>query len=81
MGDVNWELAVCLLIAWALIYCAIRKSVRWSGKAVYVTGTMPYVLLVALTARALTLDGADEGLRHFFHPDWSLLSHADVTTR
>ena len=37
------------------------------------TATLPYVLLLALTARALTLDGADDGLRFFFHPDWSLL--------
>lgn len=79
IGDVNWELAVCLLAAWVLTYIAIRKSVRGSGKAVYVTATMPYVLLVALMARALTLDGAHEGLQHFFHPDWSLLKHADVT--
>lgn len=78
VGDVNWELAVCLLAAWVLIYIAIRKSVRWSGKAVYVTATMPWVLLFALMARALTLEGAHEGLQHFFHPDWSLLRRADV---
>jgi len=78
MGDVQWELAICLFIAWVLLYVTVRKSVRWSGKAVYVTATLPYVLLLALAARALTLEGADDGLRYFFHPDWSLLLKAKV---
>ena len=60
----------------------IDKSdvMNWSGKAVYVTATMPYLLLLALIARALTLEGADDGLRYFFHPDWSLLLKAEVRT-
>lgn len=103
MGDVHWELTICLLFAWILLYGTIRKSVRWSGsylfivltnrflifffpnqidgnlgKAVYLTATLPYVLLLALTARALTLEGADDGLRYFFYPDWSLLLRAEV---
>ena len=52
--------------------------VNCSGKAVYVTATLPYLLLLALIARALTLEGADDGLRYFFHPDWSLLLKAEV---
>lgn len=78
MGEVQLELAICLLIAWILLYVTIRKSVRWSGKAVYVTATLPYFLLLALTGRALTLDGADDGLRYFFHPDWSILLSSEV---
>jgi len=78
MGDVQWELAICLFIAWVMLYATVRKSVRWSGKAVYVTATLPYLLLLALIARALTLEGADDGLRYFFHPDWSLLLKAEV---
>lgn len=48
------------------------------GKAVYVTATLPYFLLLALTGRALTLEGADDGLRYFFHPDWSILLRSEV---
>ena len=48
------------------------------GKAVYLTATLPYVLLLALTARALTMEGAHEGVRHLFYPDWSLLLNAEV---
>lgn len=45
---------------------------------VYVTATLPYFLLLALTGRALTLEGADDGLRYFFHPDWSILLSSEV---
>ena len=55
-----------------------RKLIIITGKAVYVTATPPGVLLIAMTARALTFTGADDGLRFFFHPDWSLLLKADV---
>ena len=32
IGDIRWELAACLFVAWLLIFITIRKSVRWSGK-------------------------------------------------
>ena len=49
-----------------------------AGKAVYVTATLPYILLLALTARALTLNGAHEGLRYLFYPKWSMMLDAQV---
>jgi hypothetical protein len=41
MGDIHWELTVCLLIAWVLLYATIRKSVRWSGIAVKIAFQFP----------------------------------------
>jgi len=41
MGDLHWELIVCLLIAWVLLYVTIRKSVRWSGTVVKVAVQFP----------------------------------------
>ena len=37
-------------------------------KVVYFTATFPYVLLVAITAYGLTLDGAWEGVKELFVP-------------
>ena len=39
-----------------------------SPKVVYFTATFPYVLLVAITAYGLTLDGAWEGVKELFVP-------------
>ena len=35
MGDVQWELAICLFIAWVMLYATVRKSVRWSGTVLF----------------------------------------------
>jgi len=32
IGDVQWHLAVCLLLAWILVYACIIKGVKSSGK-------------------------------------------------
>merc|ERR1712032_222852 len=71
MGSFSWELFGALLVAWIMVYFAIWKSVKVTGKVVYVTATVPFILLVIFTIRACTLPGADEGLRIFFTPDWS----------
>lgn len=36
------------------------------------------MLIVIFLGRALTLDGAEIGLRYFFRPDWSQLKNANV---
>lgn len=35
-------------------------------------------MIFAFLARALTLEGAAEGLRYFFQPKWELLAEAEV---
>ena len=32
MGDIRWELAGCLLLAWTLVYCALWKGIKSIGK-------------------------------------------------
>ena len=32
MGDIRWELAGCLLLAWSLVYCALWKGIKSIGK-------------------------------------------------
>lgn len=44
----------------------------------YFTATFPFVLIIILMGRAVTLDGADDGLRYFFRPNWSELKNANV---
>lgn len=38
-------------------------------KVVYVTATFPYLVLVIFFFRGVTLEGFEEGLKHFFIPD------------
>ncbi|XP_068754235.1 sodium- and chloride-dependent taurine transporter-like isoform X1 [Montipora capricornis] len=77
-GTVNWDLALCLLLAWVICYLCVCKGVKSSGKVVYFTATAPYVLLTALLVRGVTLPGAAEGIKFYLTPDWSRLNDGQV---
>ncbi|XP_068195987.1 sodium- and chloride-dependent GABA transporter 3-like [Antennarius striatus] len=78
LGSVRWELALCLLVAWIFCYFSIWKGVRSSGKVVYFTATFPYVMLLILLIRGLTLPGASEGIYYYLYPDINRLADLEV---
>ena len=45
---------------------------------VYVTATFPYVVLVVLLIRGVTLPGAAEGLKWYLIPKWEKLATFEV---
>lgn len=51
---------------------------QFDAQVRYFTATLPFVLIVIFLGRALTLEGAELGLRYFFRPDWKLLKNANV---
>uniref|UniRef100_A0A8D8UZB9 Sodium- and chloride-dependent GABA transporter ine n=1 Tax=Cacopsylla melanoneura TaxID=428564 RepID=A0A8D8UZB9_9HEMI len=73
MGDFRWELVACSFVSWILVYFALWKSVRSSGRVLYFTATIPFVLIFVFLMFSLTLDGSEIGLRYFFMPDFELL--------
>lgn len=47
-------------------------------KVVYVTSTFPYLVLVALLIRGLTLEGAIDGIIYYIKPDMTKITSAKV---
>uniref|UniRef100_UPI003AB02EB0 sodium- and chloride-dependent GABA transporter 3-like n=1 Tax=Centroberyx gerrardi TaxID=166262 RepID=UPI003AB02EB0 len=78
LGSIRWELALCLLACWVLCYFSVWKGVRSSGKVVYFTATFPYVMLLILLVRGLTLPGAWEGIKFYLYPDLNRLADHEV---
>lgn len=73
IGTPDWRLTLCLLGAWIMIFLIIVRGVRSSGKAAYFLALFPYVVLFTLLIRAVTLDGAVDGIIFFFKPQWGEL--------
>ncbi|MGH0189387.1 UNVERIFIED_CONTAM: hypothetical protein FKN15_035209, partial [Acipenser sinensis] len=55
VGSLHWEMTLCLLLAWIICYFCVWKGVKSTGKVVYFTATFPYLMLVILLIRGLTL--------------------------
>lgn len=54
---------------WALVF---------PSQAVWITATMPYVVLLILLLRGVTLDGSLDGIKYYLYPQWEKLLSSDV---
>ncbi|NP_001372612.1 sodium- and chloride-dependent transporter XTRP3 isoform 3 [Homo sapiens] len=70
-GGVQWEPALCLLLAWLVVYLCILRGTESTGKVVYFTASLPYCVLIIYLIRGLTLHGATNGLMYMFTPKGS----------
>jgi len=70
IGDIKWDITLCLLLSWIVVFACLVKGIKSSGKVVYFTATFPYLLLLILLVYGCTLDGALEGVKELFEPKW-----------
>ncbi|CAK8671892.1 unnamed protein product [Clavelina lepadiformis] len=77
-GAVLWDLCLCLLLAWVIVYVCLVKGVKSTGKVVYFTATFPYIILIILLIRGCTLDGAGDGILFYITPQWHRLQDSTV---
>ncbi|XP_053075513.1 sodium- and chloride-dependent transporter XTRP3 isoform X2 [Acinonyx jubatus] len=74
-GGVQWEQALCLLLAWLVVYLCILRGTESTGKVVYFTALLPYCVLIIYLVRGLTLHGATNGLAYMFTPKLEQLAN------
>uniref|UniRef100_A0A671RLL8 Transporter n=1 Tax=Sinocyclocheilus anshuiensis TaxID=1608454 RepID=A0A671RLL8_9TELE len=68
-GGLQWWLVLCLFCAWTVLYVCCIRGIETTGKAVYITSTLPYLVLTIFLIRALTLKGSVNGVKFLFTPD------------
>ncbi|KAM7402202.1 hypothetical protein PAMP_017465 [Pampus punctatissimus] len=78
LGGLQWELVLCLLLSWIICYFCVWKGVKSTGKVVYFTATFPYLMLIVLLIRGLTLPGAFDGIKFYLYPNSTRLSDPQV---
>lgn len=78
LGPVQLHSAICLLVAWLLVFLCLIRGVKSLGKVVYVTALLPYVLLTVFLVRGAMLPGAADGVLFFIRPDFSRLASFTV---
>ncbi|XP_001654776.2 sodium- and chloride-dependent glycine transporter 2 [Aedes aegypti] len=77
-GNISVTLALSLLGAWLIVFLCLCRGVKSSGKVVYFTALFPYVVLVMLFVRGITLPGSYNGIMYYLEPDWDKLKSAQI---
>uniref|UniRef100_A0A667ZMI3 Transporter n=1 Tax=Myripristis murdjan TaxID=586833 RepID=A0A667ZMI3_9TELE len=74
-GSIHTGQALCLLLAWVMVYLFVVRGVKSTGKVVYFTATFPYLVLLVYLIRGVTLHGAINGLKYMFTPKMEHLAN------
>jgi len=78
LGGISPALLIGLAVTWILVYLCIRKGVQSVSKVVLITVPLPFLLLIILFFRGITLPGAIDGLSLYLTPDFSALLDVGV---
>ncbi|KAJ8253227.1 hypothetical protein GJAV_G00210490 [Gymnothorax javanicus] len=78
LSPVHWRLALYLLVVWVVCYFCVWKGVKSTGKVVYLTATFPYMMLLVLLIRGISLPGAIGGIIYYLKPNHTRLADPQV---
>ncbi|EEC07753.1 norepinephrine/norepinephrine transporter, putative [Ixodes scapularis] len=78
LGVPKWQLLLCVMLVFVILYLALFKGVSSSGKVVWVTATAPYVILTLLLLRGVLLPGAGTGVKYYLQPNVDKLLETQV---
>ncbi|OQV25860.1 Sodium-dependent dopamine transporter [Hypsibius exemplaris] len=79
--NIGWprpQLVGCLALTYVVLFFALFKGVRSSGKVVWVTAIAPYCILLILFIRGIFLPGAVDGVQYYMTFDLKRLLEAQI---
>jgi solute carrier family 6 (neurotransmitter transporter, glycine) member 5/9 len=72
------KLTLYLLLAWSIVFLVIVRGVKSSGKVSYFLALFPYVVMITILVRGVTLDGSIDGILFFLKPQWGEILNPKV---
>ncbi|XP_046573538.1 sodium- and chloride-dependent glycine transporter 1-like [Haliotis rubra] len=78
LGGIRWHLAVCLIITNIILFLWIFQGIKVSGKLVYVTVGVPYILITVFLIRGSLLPGSADGMAYYIYPRFEKLRDPKV---
>jgi len=78
LGGLQWPVVGALALVWVALFFIMFKGARVIGKVAVWTVIIPWVLLIILLIRGLTLPGAVDGLNYYLAPDFGALTNPDL---
>ncbi|KAI8120513.1 Sodium-dependent nutrient amino acid transporter 1 [Lucilia cuprina] len=78
IGTPDLYLALTLAFSWIVIVSIVICGIKTSGKVAYFLALFPYITMLVLLVRSLTLPGAFDGVLYFLRPQWDKLLDAGV---
>ncbi|XP_067649480.1 sodium- and chloride-dependent GABA transporter 3-like isoform X2 [Haliotis asinina] len=78
LGGLRWHLVGCLAVTTVLIFLWIFQGIKVSGKLVYITVILPYILILVFLIRGCLLPGSAEGIHYFIFPKFGKLTDPKV---
>jgi len=74
-----WANAAYLLLVWFFIFLCLAFGMKWTGRIAYFTMGFPIILLFVFLFRAVSLEGAGEGIKQYIGQwDMTVLEKGDV---
>uniref|UniRef100_A0A1I8FLU8 Transporter n=1 Tax=Macrostomum lignano TaxID=282301 RepID=A0A1I8FLU8_9PLAT len=77
-GPLRWDMSLCLLLAWIIVFLSLSKGIKSSGKVVYFTALFPYAVLIIAAHQRCHLPGCGNGLEFYLTPNVTKLSESGV---
>ncbi|XP_037273067.2 sodium- and chloride-dependent glycine transporter 1 [Rhipicephalus microplus] len=78
LGGVQGDVFVALLVTWFIVFIAVRRGIRSSGKVAFLTVLLPVLMMAALLIRGTTLTGISFGIAYYLLPKWPRLLEYEV---
>jgi len=78
LGGLQWPLVAGLAFAWIVLFFIMFRGAKAIGRVSIWLVCIPWLLLIVLLIRGLTLPGAIDGLNYYLTPDLNALRNIDV---